>query len=167
METKIKNEEKKVKEKKTAKQRIQSFGVKKFSVLIIGLIVCLVGILYVSLHNSQGGLIEIAYKDYKEYYSEKQDRKFVYIAGDDENSTEFLPILNQVLKEERVQAYYLDMTAVIKAGKETEFMGLADVTKESYVVPMVMVIENKKVVDTVQGYTDKASLKKFIERNQK
>lgn len=160
---KISNEKK---EKMTAKQKIQNFGVKKFSILIIGLIMCLVGVLYVALHNAQGGLIEIEYKEYKEYYEKASDKKLVYIAGDDDNSREFLPIINAVLKDTGVQAYYLDMTKIITAGKETEFMGLTDATKESYMIPMVMVIENKKVVDTIQGYTDRDTLKKFIEKNK-
>ena len=45
-------------------------------------------------------------------------------------------------------------------------MGLTDATNESYMIPMVMVIENKKVVDTIQGYTDRDTLKKFIEKNK-
>lgn len=154
-------------EKKTVKQKIQTFGVKKFSILIIGLIVCLVGILYITLHNNQGGLLSISYQEYQEYFKKGSGTKFIYVSGDDELSQEFLPILNDVLKEESLQASYLDMTKIIKDGKETEFMGLTPMTKESYMIPMIIVMKDQKAIDSVQGYTDKTALKSFIKKYNK
>lgn len=109
----------------------------------------------------------IDYNGYKTVY-ENSD-KSILVLGQTGCSycNKYKPVLQEVAKAEGVKINYLDIRKLSEDEWNTLLEDLNDYFKdhEQWGTPLTLVLENKKVVDTLVGYTEKTDTLKFYKEN--
>jgi predicted bacteriocin transport accessory protein len=118
-----------------------------------------------SLYTS---LTFIDYATYKNVYEGTGKNILVIGRSGCSYCSKYKPVINEVAKEEGLKIYYLDIIKLTEDEWNTLFeKDLADFVKENekWGTPSTIILEDKKVVDSFVGYTDKASTIKFYKKN--
>lgn len=108
----------------------------------------------------------ITSNDFINMFNEKNKTYFVYTG----RSTcgycvQFVPILNQSIKEYDYTIHYLDVSTVDDSAYET-ITDIDSKLEENFgYTPMVFAIRDGKVIDVNEGYTEYSVYKTFLEKN--
>lgn len=171
----IKEEGKKRKTRKKSSKKI-NLGIWKYFIAIGGIAMATMIFFVILFDNSRGGLIEITMDDY--LVSNKiQEKTLIYIGSNDAVSEELNPVIQDIAKKKNQQYQYLNIENITATEDITKIRNVFPETQDTLVVPMLIVVENGKIVDTrknknngtatglMVGYVDEASLIKFLKDN--
>lgn len=112
----------------------------------------------------ESNIITITLEQYKEAVKSKE-KKLIYVDNSSQEKYEsFKQVVEQTLANREIKAHFLDLKE-ISAEELIGFMNQISITKESYVVPLLLVVEDGKVVDSSQGVLTDVELQDFLSRN--
>lgn len=112
----------------------------------------------------ESNIITITLEQYKEAVKSKE-KKLIYVDNSSQEKYEsFKQVVEQTLANREIKAHFLDLKE-ISAEELLGFMNQISITKESYVVPLLLVVEDGKVVDSSQGVLTDVELQDFLSRN--
>lgn len=108
----------------------------------------------------------IDYDQYEEVYN--SNKKSIIVLGQTGcgNCVSFKPVINEIAKEKNIPIYYINMTDLTDKDQYSLMNSLTYFDDlESFGTPLTLIIENKKVVDSLEGYTEKEDTLKFFQKN--
>lgn len=109
-------------------------------------------------------LDEITLSDYLELKNKKQDA-IIYIDSNDDISAKFKKSLNSILNDLDTKVKYLDTTKFKNDEESMKFMNADKFTKESYEVPVLVVVKKGNIDVYTSGYTDDEKIRNFVRAN--
>lgn len=161
---------------KETKENNSKLGMWKYFIAIIGVAIASLIFFIVLFYNSRGGLVTISLEDYLKA-NKIQERTLIYIGSDDTISQELDPIMQGFAKNSDKQYQYFNISDIKDPKDVTKIQNVFVETQNSLVVPMLLVVENGKIVDErtdkstgvptgmMVGYLDEATVIKFLEDN--
>lgn len=161
---------------KETKENQSKLGMWKYFIAIGGVAVATLIFFIVLFYNSRGGLVTISMDDYLKA-NKIQERTLIYIGSDDTISQELDPIMQGFAKNSDKQYQYFDISDITDPQDITKIQNVFVETQNSLVVPMLLVVENGKIVDErtdkstgvptgmMVGYLDEPTVIKFLEDN--
>lgn len=164
--------------KKRGRKKKINLGIYKYFIAIGGVAIAAIIFLTMWFYNSHGGLVTLSVDDYLDTKNNFEARTVIYLGGNDDISKELTSVLQDIAKKQNKQYYYVDVSKVIKAKDVQELQNRYTATQSGYVVPMILVVENGKIVDTrtdksngnpsglMLGYLDRDALIKFLKDNK-
>lgn len=164
------------KKKRTSKKKTIDLGIWKYFIAIGGVLIASIIFFTVLFYNSRGGLVTITLDDYLKA-NKLEERTLIYIGSDDAISKELDPIIQNIAKRKNHQYQYLNMSKIKDPNDIAKVQNVFVETQNSLVIPMILVVENGKIVDMrkdkttgtptgmMMGYLDEASLIAFLEKN--
>lgn len=157
------------KEKAKVEQPISAAEKKKlkrshrFYMILTSVIIIAVIAICIFVYNLQGGLVKIDFDEYLEL-NQSESRKLIYVADNGIVSQELTPVLTDLLRESHKQAYFYTHKN-LNSDEQMKFVKSNSVTskEDGYILPLLIVVEDKKVVASYEGYLDQESLIDFLE----
>ncbi|MBS7021260.1 MAG: hypothetical protein KH135_05330 [Firmicutes bacterium] len=127
--------------------------------------IVLVAALCIFVYNQQSGLIKVDFKEYLKL-NESESRKLIYVGDNGIVSQELTPVLKEILVKNHKQAYFFEHKG-LNSDEQLKFVKSNSVTskEDGYILPFIIVVENKKVVASYEGYLDRESLETFLKKN--
>ncbi len=112
----------------------------------------------------ESNIVEITFEQYKEDVK-STDKKLIYVDNSSQEKYEsFKEVVEQTIANREMKVSFLDLNK-ISDEELIGFMNQISITKESYIVPLLLVIEDGKVVDNSQGVLTDIELQDFLSRN--
>lgn len=112
----------------------------------------------------ESNIVEITFEQYKEDVK-STDKKLIYVDNSSQEKYEsFKEVVEQTIANREMKVSFLDLNK-ISDEELISFMNQISITKESYIVPLLLVIEDGKVVDNSQGVLTDIELQDFLSRN--
>ncbi|MEI3530244.1 MAG: hypothetical protein V8Q75_04115 [Bacilli bacterium] len=109
-------------------------------------------------------IVEISLDNYKEAVKNK-DKTLIYVDNSKESTYKsFRETVESVMAAKDMEMKFLDLDKV-KNDDIIVFMEQLDITKDTYMVPLLLVVENGKVVDSNQGILTEIEFQDFLSRN--
>lgn len=113
---------------------------------------------------AESNIVEITFEQYKEDVK-STDKKLIYVDNSSQEKYEsFKEVVEQTIANREMKVSFLDLNK-ISDEELISFMNQISITKESYIVPLLLVIEDGKVVDNSQGVLTDIELQDFLSRN--
>lgn len=120
-----------------------------------------------STETKEVELNSISYKEYKEL-KQKDDLSIIYIARPGCSfCQQQQPIVKQIMQEYDLKVNYLN-TDDMSSDEVEELIASYDVFEggENFGTPTILLVQKKKIVDSVIGYKEKASLVSFFKEHK-
>lgn len=112
----------------------------------------------------ESNLVEITLEEYKQYVK-GEEKKLIYVDNSSETTHKsFKETIEAGLANREMKVYFLDLNKLEDVGL-IDFMDQVTITKESYMVPLLLVVKDRKVVDSSQGILTDLELQDFLSRN--
>lgn len=112
----------------------------------------------------ESNLVEITFEQYKQSIQSKE-KKLIYIDNSSESTYDsFKETLETAMNNREMKLYFFDLNT-IKDDNLIDFMNQLDITKDSYMIPLLLVVESGKVVDSSQGILNDIEIQDFLSRN--
>lgn len=109
-------------------------------------------------------IAEITLENYKEAVKSK-DKTLIYVDNSKESTYQsFRETVEGVMAAKDMKMKFLDLDR-LKDDDLIVFMEQLDITKDTYMVPLLLVVENGKVVDSNQGILTEIEFQDFLSRN--
>lgn len=114
--------------------------------------------------NEKKDFIQINVEDYLEHYS-NTETSLVLVARPTCSYCQIAePILQNIMYEEKITIYYLNTDNFDEEAKD-KFINSDESLKNGFGTPMLYLLGNNSIIDTVDGLTDKAHYIEFLKRN--
>lgn len=75
------------------------------------------------------------------------------------------PVLNQIAKDYEIEVNWLDITTFSEE-EQAKVTASLDIFSEEFGTPLIMIVKDKKVVDSIQGFESKEKYVTFLENNK-
>lgn len=75
------------------------------------------------------------------------------------------PVLNQIAKEYEIEINWMDITT-FSDEEQSKVTDSLDIFNEEFGTPLIMIVKNKKVVDSIQGFENKEKYVTFLKDNE-
>lgn len=109
-------------------------------------------------------IVDISLENYKEAVKSK-DKTLIYVDNSKESTYQsFRETVEGVMSAKDMEMKFLDLDK-IKKDELVVFMDQIDITKDTYMIPLLLVVENGKVVDSNQGILTEIEFQDFLSRN--
>lgn len=109
-------------------------------------------------------IVEITLENYKEAVKNKE-KTLIYVDDSKETTYKtFRETVEGVMTAKNMEMKFLDLNTV-EDDQIIEFMEQLDITKDTYMIPLLLVVENGKVVDSSQGILTEVEFQDFLSRN--
>lgn len=158
-----KKEQKKVEQPISATEKKKMKRSHRFYMILTSVIIIAVVAICIFVYNLQGGLVKIDFEEYLEL-NQSESRKLIYVGDNGIVSQELTPVLTDLLRKSHKQAYFYTHKN-LESGEQMKFVESNSVTSQDdgYILPFLIVVEDKKVVASYEGYLDQESLIEFLE----
>lgn len=113
---------------------------------------------------TESSIVEITLEQY-EIDVKSIEKKLIYVDdSSQENYESFKGVVDTTISNREIKVDFLDLNK-LNDEELMNFMSAVSITKESYIVPLLLVVENGKVVDSSQGVLTDIELQDFLSRN--
>jgi len=129
------------------------------AIIIICIIACLMG-------NKKIKTEEINYQQYEKIINSNKKEIFSIGRPTCPHCVKFMPIIKEVSENLNIKINYINMDSFSKQDISKFYDSLEFFTKERWGTPLLIVVENKKVIASQIGYKDSKETKKFLEENK-
>lgn len=109
-------------------------------------------------------LNQITFEEYKEAVTSKEKRMIYIDDSSNETYKDFKEIVELEVSNRSLVVDFFDVNN-LSDDELMEFMKQTTVTKDEYILPLILVVENKKVEDSSQGILTDVELRDFLSRN--
>lgn len=135
----------------------------RFYMILTSVIIIAVIAICIFVYNLQGGLVKINFDEYLEL-NQSESRKLIYVGDNGIVSQELTPVLTNLLRKSHKQAYFYTHKN-LDSDEQMKFVESNSITnkEDGYILPFLIVVEDKKVVASYEGYLDQESLIDFLE----
>ena len=175
-----KEDKKKVKEEKkiTKKEKVEKVNSevvtpteknkmkrsRRFYMILTSVIIIAVIAICIFVYNLQGGLIKIDLDEYLKL-NQSETKKLIYVGDTGVVSQELTPVLTKLLRQSHKQAYFYTHKNLDEE-EQMQFIESNEITskEDGYILPFLIVVEDKEVVASYEGYLDQESLIDFLEK---
>lgn len=112
----------------------------------------------------ESNLVEITLEEYKQAVK-GEEKKLIYIDNSSETTHKnFKETVENGLANREMKVYFLDLNK-LEDVELIDFMDQVTITKESYMVPLLLVVKDRTIVDSNQGILTDLELQDFLSRN--
>ncbi len=102
-----------------------------------------------------------------EKISKSEEKEIVYIATKNSDlNREYEDILIEVARSRKTKVKFLDLGLIKERNQIIGFMNAIDLTKDTYIEPMLIIFENGTVKDSLFGASTKKELIHFLDKNR-
>lgn len=99
--------------------------------------------------------------------STSSNKVAVFIASKDHPLNQsYRDIIEGLLQKKQMKFKFLDLTTLEERNQIIEFMNVVDLTKENYIDPMILIFEEGRVKDSLEGIHSKKELESFFDKNR-
>ncbi len=131
-------------------------------IIIIGLLIFLGFRFFRKEQPVEDNFTEISLEKYTELLN-SSDKTIIYISSKNDFSKEYEENVKTVLRQKKQKIYYLDLSK-LKGEDIVTFMNANELTKDSYVEPMILVIKDSQIKDKILGVVPKAEIMNFLDK---
>ena len=131
-------------------------------IIIIGLLIFLGFRFFRKEQPVEDNFTEISLEKYTELLN-SSDKTIIYISSKNDFSKESEENVKTVLRQKKQKIYYLDLSK-LKGEDIVTFMNANELTKDSYVEPMILVIKDSQIKDKILGVVPKAEIMNFLDK---
>lgn len=131
-------------------------------IIIIGLLIFLGFRFFRKEQPVEDNFTEISLEKYTELLN-SSDKTIIYISSKNDFSKEYEENVRTVLRQKKQKIYYLDLSK-LKGEDIVTFMNANELTKDSYVEPMILVIKDSQIKDKILGVVPKAEIMNFLDK---
>ena len=114
---------------------------------------------------ADANLNKISYDDYNELISEKEDNVIVIAQTGCSHCENAKPALNSLAKEYDIEINWFNISD-LSEDERNEFRKSLDILNSDFGTPLIMVVNDKKVVSSTQGFEDKEQMVTFLKNNK-
>jgi len=116
------------------------------------------------LEANDSHLNKINYEKYDNYVNGKENKIIVVSQTGCSYCESAKPVLNALAKENDIEINWLNITELSEE-EQTKVVQSLDIFNEDFGTPLIMIVSNKKVVDSIQGYENKDQYVEFFKKN--
>lgn len=117
------------------------------------------------LEANDSHLKKIDYKKYDEYVYSKENKIIVIAQTGCSYCESAKPVLNALAKENEMEINWLNITELSEED-QTKVIQSFEIFNEDFGTPLIMIVRNGKVIDSVQGYENKDKYVEFFKKNE-
>ena len=114
--------------------------------------------------SDDANLNKIDYEQYKEIINSNEKQIIVFAQTGCSHCEEARPNLNEIAKDYDITINYLNITD-LSADDQSSMTESLDILKDGFGTPLTIIIENKKVIDSLEGFESKDSMIDFFKKN--
>ncbi len=117
------------------------------------------------LVSEYANLTNISYSDYEKILESKKRSVIVIGQTGCTYCNQTKPIINEIAKEYNITINYLNLTELSQDDNKALFSSLSYLKDlENFGTPLTLVIEDKEVVEALEGYKEKSEFVKFLKK---
>lgn len=105
------------------------------------------------------------YNAYKEKLENKDKTIFVIMQTGCSHCEEAKPVLKELVKEYKINLNVINITSFSETDQSSFMNSLPYYNEEQWGTPLILIVEDKKVVDAEQGFSSKDSYIEFFKKN--
>lgn len=116
------------------------------------------------LEANDAHLTKIDYEGYDAAINSDTDKLIVVAQTGCSYCEQAKPVLNQIAKDNEVEVNWLDITT-LSEDEQAKVTNSLDIFSEDFGTPLIMIVKNNKVVDSIQGFESKEKYVTFLQDN--
>lgn len=105
------------------------------------------------------------YSAYKEKLESKEKTIFIIMQTGCSHCEEAKPVLKELAKEYKLNLNVINITSLSEADQSSFMSSLPYYNEEQWGTPLLLIVEDKKVIDAEQGFSSKENYIEFFKKN--
>lgn len=109
-------------------------------------------------------LNKIGYEEYEEIINSDEKQIVVFAQTGCSHCEEARPVLNDIAEEYGITINYLNITD-LSTDDQTSMTESLDILSDGFVTPLTIVVQNKEVIDSIEGFDSEETMVEFFKEN--